>query len=295
MNSIRLEVGASPIPGWKLVELRGRGGFADVWEAVDPNGKRMAIKFMASKNSTSSVNEMRIIQAIQKIEHPNILHMERILSVPGYIVIVMELADGSLFDLLEAYQSEYHQPMSADIVLHYLTPLADALDLLNSHDHQLDGRKVGFQHADIKPSNLLLVGDVPKLGDFGLCRPTTNLNLSSSRSGTLDFAAPESHRGLMTDRSDQYSLAVTYFHLRTGKFPFPEIKTGFKREHSYLRPSPNLTGVGREEARVLERALTIEPLHRWPTCTAMMTAMREAIDQSSQASLSNSKFGTIMV
>jgi hypothetical protein len=47
------------------VQILGRGGFADVWEAVDSRGDRIAVKFMASKNSTSSVREMRIIPAIK--------------------------------------------------------------------------------------------------------------------------------------------------------------------------------------------------------------------------------------
>ncbi|WP_020470568.1 serine/threonine-protein kinase [Zavarzinella formosa] len=295
MNRIRLESGSQPIPGWKLTELRGKGGFAEVWEAVSPDGQRCAIKFMASRNSASSIKEMKIIQAIQKLKHSSLLRMERIWSIPEYIVIAMELADGSLFDLLEAYQNEYSTAMTPDVVLHYLVSVADGLDYLNAHQHPFEGRTVGFQHADVKPSNLLLVGDTAKLADFGLCRPTSMLSQQQEKSGTLDFAAPEVHRGILADSSDQYSLAVTYFHLRTAQFPFPAITSGFKREHSYQRPAPNLAGVSREEARVLERALDLEPSRRWPNCRAMMAAMNEACGTNHQTPVPSSKYGAVMV
>lgn len=295
VHRIRLEVGAEPLPGWKLVELRGRGGFAAVWEAVNRSGERAAVKFMESRNAASSVKEMRIIQAIQQMRHPSLLRMDQILSIPNHIVIVMELADGSLLDLLDAYRSEFNTALTADLALRYLAPVADGLDFLNARRHTLDGRTVGFQHADVKPSNILLVGDAAKIADFGLCRPTTSLNSRQEKSGTLDFAAPEVHRGVLADSSDQYSLAVTYYHLRTGLFPFPENVTGFKSENSYHRPAPNCAGVAKDEAKVLERALDLEPTRRWPNCRALTAALAEAAEVLPATPLPVSQYGAILV
>jgi serine/threonine protein kinase, bacterial len=171
---MRLEAGSQPFPGLKLVQLRGRGGFAEVWEAIDRSGKRIAVKFMASRNSTSSVKEMRIIQAIQKLAHRNLLLINQVWSIPEYIVVAMELAEGSLLDLLEGYQSEYSSPLPASMAVGYSLQAASALDFLNTRRHTLDGRQVGYQHCDVKPSNLLLIGETVKLADFGLCTPTVS-------------------------------------------------------------------------------------------------------------------------
>jgi serine/threonine protein kinase len=266
-----------PFPGLKLIQLRGRGGFAEVWEAENGLGDRIAVKFMASANCASSVKEMKIIQAIQKLAHRHLLQINNVWSLPGYIVVAMELADGSLFDMLDVYQCEYHMPLPPVLVAGYLRQAAVALDFLNARRHQFDGRAVGFMHCDVKPSNLLLVGEMVKLADFGLCTPTVHLQSSYGKAGTLDFAAPEVHRGHLSETSDQYSLAITYYHLRTGAFPFPP-PTKFETVYSYKRPAPDLKRVSRGERRVLERALDLEPTNRWPSCGAMMDALTDALN-----------------
>jgi serine/threonine protein kinase, bacterial len=278
VSRIRLEAGSQPFPGLKLVQLRGRGGFAEVWEAVDATGQRIAVKFMASRNSSSSVKEMRLIQAVQGLRHRNLVRINDVWSIPNYIVVSMELADGSLFDLLDVYLTEYKTTLSASLTVGYLKQAAEALDFLNARKHTFEGRPVGFQHCDVKPSNLLVVGEVVKLADFGLCTPTVNLQTTYGRAGTLDFAAPEVHRGNLTDNSDQYSLAITYYYLRTAAFPFAQ-HAGFNREFSYNRPTPDLSKVRRGEQRVLEKALELEPANRWPNCAAFMTAMAEAVSR----------------
>lgn len=277
MSRIRLEAGTEPFPGLKLVQLRGRGGFADVWEAIDANGDRIAVKFMASRNSGTSVKEMRIIQTIQKLSHRNLLRINQVWSIPDYIVVSMELSDGSLLDVLDMYLQEYRSPLGASLVIGYLKQAAAALDFLNTRRHIFDNQKVGFQHCDVKPSNLLLNGEVVKLADFGLCTPLVALQSSYSRAGTLDFTAPEVHRGNLSETSDQYGLAITYYYLRTNLFPFPVKQETFSREYSYTRPSPDLSLVTPGERWVLERSLDLEPTKRWANCSTMMAAMHDAV------------------
>ena len=277
MSRIRLEAGIEPFPGLRLVQLRGRGGFAEVWEAEDAHGNLIAVKFMASRNASSSVKEMRIIQAVQKLCHRHLLRIADVLSIPDYIVVAMELADGSLLDVLECYQAEYQTALPALLVAGYLKQAALALDFLNARRHNFDGRQVGFMHCDVKPSNLLLMGQVVKLADFGLSTPLVSHQANYSRAGTLDFAAPEVHRGQLSETSDQYSLAVSYYHLRTGQFPFPHPPAGFNRAYSYSRPAPDLTQIPTGERRILERALDLEPHNRYPSCIAFMKAMNDVV------------------
>jgi len=280
VSRIRLEVGSEPFPGLKLLQLRGRGGFAEVWEARDQNGRTIAVKFMETRNSSSSVKEMRVIQAIQKLAHRHLIRINHVWSIPQYIVVAMELADGSLLDLLDAYQAEYKTPPPVELLLRYFRQAAEATDFLNARQHTFDGRTVSYMHCDVKPSNLLVVGDTVKLADFGLSTAIAAAKVPYSRAGTLDFAAPEIHGGNLAETSDQYSLAVSYYYLRTGILPFPTPGSRFKHDYTYKRPAPDLSGVGPAERWVLERALEMDPPARWPSCTAMMTAMTDTIKAS---------------
>ncbi len=277
MNArLRLDSGAEPFPGLKLVQLRGRGGFAEVWEARNEAGEPIALKFIAAEQTTSTVKEVKSLQALQQLRHPNLLLTHRVWSIPGYIVIAMELAEASLLDLLDAYQEEYKTPIPPEILAPYMTQTAAALDFMNARRHIFEGRKVGFQHCDVKPSNILLVGNGIKLADFGLSAPTTAPMTPYPKCGTLDFAAPEIHRGMLTEKSDQYSLAVTWYYLRTGFFPFPPPTDGFQRRNSYTRPAPDLSHVSRSERRILERGLESQPERRWENCEVMVRELHYA-------------------
>ena len=260
------EVGATPFPGYRLERLRGRGGFATVWESTTPTGDTVALKFMSGgTGANSTARELRSLQAIQQVEHKNLLRTRDVWSMQDWIVIGMDLADASLLDLLELYADEFGRPIEAEKVLEYLYPIAEALDFLNARTHRIDGRVVGLQHGDIKPNNILLTGDLPQLADYGLATPTLGPLTPCPRHGTAEYCAPEVFHGGLSDRSDQYSLAITYYVLRTGGFPFPEPPPR-EQLKNYSRPDPDLSALPSAERPIVARALAVAPQARFPTC-----------------------------
>src|SRR5262249_814084 len=145
----------------------------------------------------------------------------------GYLAIVMEVADGNLLDLLEVYYAEFNVPIMADHLCYFLAQAAEAIDFLNARRHLVNGTRVAYRHGDVKPSNLLLQGRVVKLADFGLAvQPPASMGYHR-RVGTPAYAAPELFQGWLSDRTDQYALAVTYYQLRTGRLPFPDTPATF--------------------------------------------------------------------
>jgi serine/threonine protein kinase len=189
----------------------------------------------------------------------------------------MDLADASLMDLLELYIEEFDRQIEPEKVCLYMFQVAQALDFLNARRHRIEGRLVGLQHGDIKPNNILLVGDSARLADYGLATPTSGPVTPCPRHGTAEFCPPEVFQGNLSEWSDQFSFAVTYHVLRTGTFPYPPPPPRDQLKH-YHRPDPDLSLLSPPERPLLARALSPIPQNRFATCLDLMAALMAALE-----------------
>ncbi len=263
------EPNCQPLPGYRLIEPLGSGGFGDVWKCEAPGGIFKAIKFVDGLldglgDQTRAEAELRALQRIKTIRHPFLLSIDRIEAVNGELLIVTELADQNLEQVLRKYQHAGLPGIPRIELLNWLREAAEVLDLFNLQYH--------LQHLDIKPRNLFLVGNHVKVADFGLVK---SLN-SSSRQGkgniTLLYAAPETFLGKISRHSDQYSLAIVYQELLTGTLPF----TGENARQllfSHTQNQPDLSLLPEPDREVLAKALSKEPSRRYPSCSAMIKAL----------------------
>ncbi len=177
MNWLR-EPDTEPLPGYRLLEPIGTGGFGEVWKCVAPGGIHKAIKFVYGNlnaldgDDARAVQEMKALERVKQVRHPFVLSIEQIQDVGGELVIVMELADKNLHECLVEYQQAGRPGIPRDILLGFLDDAAVGLDhLIEKHN---------LQHLDVKPRNLFLVADRVKVADFGLVK---HLERSSSSRG----------------------------------------------------------------------------------------------------------------
>ncbi len=205
--------GYEPITGYTLEKKIGEGGFGEVWLANAPGGLKKAVKFVFGANDARrGSRELKSLERIKGVHHPFLLTLERFGIVDDRLVIVTELADGSLEDVLKRHQDRGSCGIPRAALLSYLHDAADALDYLHG-SYQL-------QHLDVKPGNLLLVGGHVKVGDFGLLKDLREIDHSVIGGLTPIYAPPELFDGRPCINSDQYSLAVMYQELLTGTRPF---------------------------------------------------------------------------
>ena len=101
-NVAVLEAGLVPFPGCHLRRRLGSGSFGEVWEAVGSRKELLALKFLPCDGKNTVAREIRSVQAISNLRHPYLIRIDRIWCFQRYLVIAMELADGTLADLLDS-------------------------------------------------------------------------------------------------------------------------------------------------------------------------------------------------
>jgi serine/threonine protein kinase len=260
------------VPGYRLVKRLG-GGYDEVWQAVAPGGFPVALKLVSLERAAGAV-ELRALDLLRDVRHPNLLVTFGAWQAHGLLVIAMELADRTLADRFAEASAGGLPGIPRDELLGYLLEAARAIDYLNEPRPGPCGEgRVAIQHRDIKPQNILLVADGVKVADFGLARVLRQTVTGHSLEGlTPAYAAPEFFEGLTTKTSDQYSLALTYHKMRTGRLPFEGVAAQVMLGH--LRLPPDLSALPPEERPVVARALAKDPAERWPTCRAFAEALR---------------------
>lgn len=273
----RLSKGAAIEPGFTLTQFLGSGGLGEVWRAEPGCGRPVALKFLRCGSQQAASREIRALQSIRQVRHPNLIQIHQIWADSDYVVVCMDLAEGSLLDLLDVYYQELGGAIGPQHLCQYLEQAAAAIDFLNARQHLISGRRVAVRHCDVKPSNLLVKGKTVLLADFSLTVQATSPLWYAERVGTLNYAAPEVFQGRLSDRTDQYALAVSYYQLRTGRLPFADTPATF--DPKYVRPAPELEGLSTGEGEILTRALDPVPQARWNSCCEMIALLKRVASE----------------
>lgn len=310
-----------PGSGYRLTEFLGRGGFGEVWKAVGPGGTEVAVK-MIPLGGMEGRKEFRALQLVKRIRHPNLVPTiafwvrdadgttlddavvsqldlrapatdengcRATLTVPPAagsqpveLIIVMGLGDVSLYDRLQQCRAAGEQGLPAEELLHYMDGAAAAIDYLNRPIHDLGSGPVAIQHCDIKPHNIMIVGEAVQVCDFGLARAIGSVRMTTAMAATIAYAAPEClQTGKPSAASDQYSLAMTYHELRTGQLPYQDTTYGGVMS-AVMQGQLDLSAVPQAEQAVLRRATSLDPASRFPSASEMVRCLRAACEGRSE-------------
>ena len=207
----------SVLGDYRVIKLLGSGGFAKVYHSLPDRTLResesVAIKiFGESAQQIPNFKERteREVSLCQKLNHPNIMRIHRSGEFNSIHYIVMELVSG---DSLKSKMDK--GPMAIQEAVELLIKIAGGL----AHAHS-----AGVIHRDIKPDNIMLTSNGPKIMDFGLARleGISDLTQTGSAMGTPHYMSPEQIQGTkaLDGRCDQYSLGAVGFEMLTGQKVF---------------------------------------------------------------------------
>src|SRR3954468_9264688 len=188
--------------------------------------------------------------AAARIEHPNVVAVHDFGEVDGAPYLVMQYVEGVDLERLVARDG----PLEPRRALGLLAQVADGLAAAHA---------MGVVHRDVKPGNILVVGDPgPEralLTDFGLAKQLTAgpaAGQSELFGGTLEYAAPEQLAGNAVDpRTDVFSLACVLLFMVTGR----------TRGIGHLWGRSEATPIPPEVEQVIARARSGDPASRYAT------------------------------
>lgn len=206
------------LPGYTIIEKLSETTRNAVFRAIhDDDAAPVIIKVSNDILSPRKRALMRHELEIQQmLDHPGIVKPYRIEETVEFAALVLEDFGG-----LSLKTIVLNKPLSSDEFLKCAVRCAEALEYLHSKE---------IIHRDIKPSNIIYNPDtgVIKITDFSTAAKLTELNdkalqYNEAIEGTLVYISPEQTGRLnrpVDQRSDLYSLGVSFYEMLTGKTPF---------------------------------------------------------------------------
>ena len=208
---------------YRLENVAGRGGMAEVWRAHDTVLDRVvAVKWFTpgAGDVAAPARQQAEMKLLAGFNHPGLVTVFDAGVQPTPMgdrpYVVMEFVDGPTLAARLA-----RGPMAATAITAIGSSVASALAYVHER---------GVVHRDIKPGNILLEGGddagptTVKLADFGIARLVDDARVTKTGMtvGTASYLSPEQVRGeTITPKSDIYSLALVLLEAFTGTVEFP--------------------------------------------------------------------------
>jgi serine/threonine-protein kinase len=268
--------GPGPFGRFQLQELINSGGMADIWVAMDSNGKHYALRRMHKQYRFNFFAKRRFMRGCEILallsDHAQIIGYVEHGRVKGQPYLLMEYVEASNLKELHARSD----PLLGENVAQILIDMATGLE----HMHEN-----GYMHLDFKPENVLITRNAGvRLVDFDLARPIPAKPIKTKRNpGTPSYMAPEQLSGeAITHRVDIFAFGVSAYELLTNQKPFPgdtpaEILSRQLAAAGPIPPRQHNPDLPPELERVVLKCIEREPERRYPYVSVMARELQAAL------------------
>ncbi|MEU5884887.1 serine/threonine-protein kinase [Spirillospora sp. NPDC047279] len=248
---------------YEVVRRLGAGGMGVVYLAHAPGGDLVAVKVMNSDWVAQAGFRIRFEREVEAIR----------LVAPFCTAPVLDAAtDGDLAYIVTEYvegdtlwQSVRGRGPLAGARLESVA-VGTAVALTAIH-------RAGVVHRDLKPGNVILSPEGPKVIDFGVARLAGSIPITGDFAiGTPPFMSPEQARGeVVTHASDVFSWGAVVAFASTGRAPFGAT-SGPDVFYRIVHERPDLTGLPDRLALVVQRAMAKDARQR-PTARDLIDVL----------------------
>jgi serine/threonine-protein kinase len=255
---------------YTLISKLGRGAFGVVWLAEKRSvvaTTRVALKLPNDEDVDLEAIKQEAAIWVHASGHPNVLPIIDADVYDEQIVIVSEIApDGSLSKWMDTHGGKAPSvEAAAEMTLGILAGL--------EHLHER-----GVIHRDLKPDNILLQRETPRLADFGIARILKATAKTTVATGTPVYMSPEAFDGKRNERTDLWAVGVIFYELLTGSLPFKQTDISALMAAIIIRsPDPLPEDIPEAIGNIVDRAMKRDPAERWESATEMRQALRAAM------------------
>ncbi|WP_371522400.1 substrate-binding domain-containing protein [Kitasatospora sp. NBC_01300] len=257
-----LENDPREIGGYRLEGRIGAGGMGVVYRARSLSGRQVALKVIRPELAGDEEFRARFRHEVEAARRVSGAFTAPVVDAdpdaPSPWLATLYVQGPSL-----AERVARQGPLSPPEVRRLATGLAEALR---------DIHRAGLVHRDLKPGNVLLAEDGPRVIDFGIARALDGTQLTSTgvAVGTPPFMAPEQFRhGDTSPATDVFALGSVLAFAGTGRGPF-----GADSSHAVgfrvVYEEPDLAGLAAELLPMVAACLAKEPTRR-PTLETLLT------------------------
>jgi serine/threonine protein kinase len=250
----RLSGDPERIGPYRVAGRLGAGGMGVVYGAVDAEGQPVAVKLVHAEYAADPefrvrfAREVELVRLVQARCTPAFAGADTEADTPW---LATEYVPGPT--LREHVQAE--GALEGGMLTALSAGLAEALHAIHA---------AGVVHRDLKPGNVILSSDGPKVLDFGIAQAldATKLTRTGGLVGSPGWIAPERYEGHeATPATDVFAWGGLVAYAATGRNPFGTGAPNVVAMRT-LKQKPDLTGVPESLMPLVSAALFRDPGQR---------------------------------